>query len=120
MQTLEGHQLVFPSGCALQVKRVVMATLHGLTEMRRQLLAPTAAGLPRLAEQAGALSAALEGWVTRFMGRTDQVGVALRGKMVFSWVFTSTLASSAIHHQSTASSPGRHPSLAVLPGRPSG
>ncbi|PRW59673.1 early endosome antigen 1 isoform X2 [Chlorella sorokiniana] len=55
-----------------QVKRVVMAILQGLTEMRRQLLAPAATGLPRLAEQAGALSAALAGWVARFEGRTDQ------------------------------------------------
>lgn len=97
-----------------------MATLQGLTEMRRQLLAPAAAGLPRLAEQAGALSAALEGWVTRFEGRTDQVGVALGGRHGLSSVFTSTLALIAIHHQSTASSPGLHPPLAVLPGRPSG
>lgn len=50
-----------------------MATLQSLAEMRRQLLAPAAAALPGLAEQAGALSAALAGWVTRFEGRTDQV-----------------------------------------------
>ena len=40
--------------------------------MRRQLAAPAAADLPRVAAQVAAVTAALQAWVARFQGRRDE------------------------------------------------
>lgn len=53
---------------------MLASTQLALAEVRRQLAAPAAADLPRIAEQVQRLAAALASWLGRFQGRKDQVG----------------------------------------------
>lgn len=77
---------------------MLMATLQAVAELRRQLVAPVRADLPRLAEQAGALSAALGAWVERYAGRTDVVsgaGGCRAGSVHMRWPFGSSAGGAA-------------------------
>ncbi|KAL4458548.1 hypothetical protein ABPG75_013413 [Micractinium tetrahymenae] len=56
----------------VQVKRMLTSAVTTLAELRRQLVAPAAADLPRVAAQANALTAALSAWVQRFQGAHDE------------------------------------------------
>lgn len=64
----------------MQVKRVLTMAGTTLSELRRQLVTPAAAQLPRLAAQAGALAATLETWVHRFRGRRDEASTEGAGQ----------------------------------------
>jgi hypothetical protein len=48
------------------------STQQTLAELRRQLVAPTRADLPRIAEQVSGLAAGLSHWMERFHSRMDQ------------------------------------------------
>ena len=68
-----------PGPAMPQVKRTLLAALQGLAELRTQLAAPARADLPRLAEQLGAVAAALDGWVQRYETRADQASGPVGG-----------------------------------------
>lgn len=56
----------------VHAKGALAGTVAALAELRRQLLAPAHADLPRLAEQVEAMAAALGACVERYSGRVDQ------------------------------------------------
>ena len=103
----------------LQVKRMLLATLQALAELRRQLLAPMRADLPRLAAQAGALAAALGTWVERYAGRTDEVGSA-EAFLARQRLHAAVGGPTALLPHNRLLSFACHLACAVLPSRPAG
>ena len=51
---------------------MLASTKQTLAELRRQLVAPAQADLPRIAEQVSGIAAGLSHWMDRFHGRRDQ------------------------------------------------
>ena len=51
---------------------MLTSTQQTLAELRRQLVAPARADLPRIAEQVSGIAAGLSHWMDRFCGRRDQ------------------------------------------------